>query len=152
MLVHGTAVALGPHGVLIRGPSGSGKSDLALRLLATPREGYPALASPPLGSLALVSDDQVELKSQDASIVMSAPSTIRGKLEVRGLGIVTLPTNQHVMLSLVVDIVPSTAIERVPDPAVASVIGIDVPRMEVAAFEASAPLKILLALHHRIER
>lgn len=152
MLVHGTAIALGPHGVLVRGPSAAGKSDLAMRLLATPLEGYPALRIPPLGALDLVADDQCELTLRDGIVTMASPATIRGKFEVRGLGLVTLPDRQDVALSLVVDITPTQAIERMPEAATVTLLGIEIPALEVAALEASAPLRVLIALHHRIER
>ena len=80
-LVHGTCVALGPHGALLRGGSGSGKSDLALRFLA--------LAAEQDLQPRLVADDQVWVEAKgDGSLVASPPETIAGKIEVRGLGIV----------------------------------------------------------------
>ena len=83
-LIHGTCVALGPHAALIRGRSGSGKSDLALRFLALP----PEHGLEPL----LVADDQVWVERQkDGSLVASAPSNLAGKIEVRGLGILEVP-------------------------------------------------------------
>lgn len=152
MLIHGTAVALADHGILIRGHSGAGKSDLALRLLALPHDGYPALAIPPIRNIALVSDDQVEIAVSGGNVLLSAPETIRGKIEVRGLGIVTVPQRNAVPLALVVDIVDRAQIERMPETATVVIAGNLVAAMPVAAFEVSAPLKILIALHHRIER
>src|SRR5690606_18170052 len=74
LLIHATCVVIGEIGVILRGPSGSGKSDLALRLVDT-------------GGL-LVADDQVFLSVENGALVARAPPTISGKLEVRGLGIV----------------------------------------------------------------
>src|SRR5689334_24249403 len=83
-LVHGTCVALGRRAALLRGPSGAGKSDLALRFLALSNEdGEKAL---------LVADDQVFVGSNGSGeLVASAPPTIAGKIEVRGLGIIEVP-------------------------------------------------------------
>src|SRR5262245_43436739 len=82
-LVHGTCVAFGRSAALLRGPSGSGKSDLALRFLFLARRG-PAALEPP----TLVADDQVRIRREGARLLVEAPATLRGKLEVRGLGIV----------------------------------------------------------------
>lgn len=152
MRVNGTAVALGPHGVMIRGPSGAGKSDLALRLLATPQDGYPSLAIPPLGNIALVSDDYVDLAARGGRLVMTAPATIACKLEVRGLGLVCLPLVGEAELRLVVDLAPREAIDRMPEAHTVDLLGMPVPAMSLDARDTSAPLKILIALFHRIER
>src|SRR5262245_26874416 len=84
-LVHGTCVALGRGAALIRGPSGSGKSDLALRFLFLARRG-PAAPEPPL----LVADDQVQLVREGSRILVTAPATISDKMELRGVGIIEL--------------------------------------------------------------
>ncbi len=76
------------EGVLILGEPGTGKSDLALRLIDEP--GFGTSESPMRGTL--ISDDQVIITREEDRLVASAPSTIRGKLEVRGLGIVSLVT------------------------------------------------------------
>ena len=79
--VHATAIAVGDRAALIRGSSGSGKSDLALRCLGL---GPSALVR---GAVKLVSDDQVVLKHEGSCLRASAPPQLRGKLEIRGLGI-----------------------------------------------------------------
>ena len=76
--VHGTSVALGGDGILLQGPSGSGKSDLALRLVDA-------------GAL-LVADDQTELALVGDGVLMRAPGVIAGRIEVRGLGILRVPS------------------------------------------------------------
>ncbi len=140
-LVHGTALALGESAVLIRGPSGSGKSDLALRCIATPPLAGSALRA------ELVSDDQVRLRLQGTAIEASPPATIAGKMEVRGLGIVTLPFRPLARLALVVDLVAPADVPRFPlDRISACYFGIEVPLLRLSAFETSAAVKLILAL------
>ena len=130
--VHGTAIALGSEGILLRGPSGAGKSDFALRLIDQ--------------GARLVADDQTELRREGDDITMSAPATISGQMEVRGLGIVTLPRVVSVPLRLVVDLIPSADIERMPMPRDCNYLGCTIPAVALAPFEASAPAKLRLAL------
>lgn len=140
-LVHATALALGDRGALIRGPSGAGKSDLALRCIAAaPLAACPVRAE-------LVSDDQVVLTRTDRGIDASPPATIAGKIEVRGVGIVAMPYRPSARLVLVVDLVSAAEVPRYPlQPASAELLGVVVPRIGLAPFEASAPVKLLLAL------
>jgi len=140
-LVHGTAIALGEKAVLIRGPSGSGKSDLALRCIAAPPFGEGALRA------ALVADDQVRLTREGEAVEAEPPPAIAGKIEVRGLGILSLPFRRGARLALVVDLVPAADVPRFPlDPMSARYLGVAFPLLRLAPFEASAPLKLLLAL------
>ena len=130
--VHGTSVALGGDGILLRGPSGSGKSDLALRLID---EGG-----------RLVADDQTELRLSGDDVSIAAPTTIAGRMEVRGIGILRVPAVAAARLRLVVDLVPSAAIERLPEPQTCDYLGRLFPLIQLAPFEASAPAKLRLAL------
>lgn len=140
-LAHGTAVALGAKAALIRGASGAGKSDLALRCIA-----LPPLAHIPLRA-ELVSDDQVRLAAKEGGIEIAPPATIAGKIEVRGLGILTLPFRASARLALVVDLVPPDEVPRYPlEPASATYLGINIPLVRLAPFEPSAAVKLVLAL------
>jgi HPr kinase/phosphorylase len=143
--VHGTCVALGRRGVLLRGPSGCGKSDLALRFLFLERRGPVARAAP-----ALVADDQVELRRAGKRVLASCPESIRGKLEVRGLGIIDVKALPRCELAIVVDLVGVQAkIERLPDPhPTAQLVGVELPLLRLAPFESSAPIKLALAVAH----
>lgn len=141
-LVHGTCVALGRTAALLRGPSGSGKSDLALRFLFLARRG-PAALEPPI----LVADDQVYLAREGGRLLASAPQTIRGKIEVRGVGIVDVKSLEEAELALVVDLVPAAEVERLPGgEAKVRLLGLDVPLMRLCPWEASAPIKLAVAL------
>ncbi|PZU13066.1 MAG: aldolase [Sphingobium sp.] len=129
--LHATSVAIGGRAVLLSGPSGSGKSDLALRLID--RGGI------------LVSDDYTLVKRVDGRLVATAPATIAGQMEVRGIGIVDLPSVGEAPVALLVDLFDR--VERMPlDPLLRIVAGMQVPVIKIAPFEASAPIKVELAL------
>lgn len=140
-LVNATAIAIAGRAALIRGPSGSGKSDLALRCLA--QGTSPLLPGPAL----LIADDWVRVIRAGGGLRAEAPETILGKLEVRGLGIVTVEYAGPADVALVVEISPAAEIERLPDEtAQANLMELPLPLLRVAAFEASAAVKVLLAL------
>jgi serine kinase of HPr protein (carbohydrate metabolism regulator) len=129
--VHGTCVAIGERGILLRGGSGAGKSDLALRLID--RGGR------------LVADDQVELTPRAGVLHATAPESIRGLLEVRGLGLVEVPYADACALVLVVDLVDGDEIERLPAENRAEIAGVAVPAIRVDPRQASAEVKVRLA-------
>ena len=140
-LVHGTCVALGNRAALLRGGSGCGKSDLALRFLALPGDGE---LRP-----ALVADDQVWVEgNDDGEALASAPGTIGGMIEVRGLGIAEMPFVAEVPLVLVCDLVEADAVPRMPcDPwEHTKIAGVEIMALKLSPFEASAPLKLKMAL------
>ncbi|MES2754822.1 MAG: HPr kinase/phosphatase C-terminal domain-containing protein [Pseudomonadota bacterium] len=127
--VHACCVAIDGRGVLIFGASGSGKSDLTLRLIDR--------------GARLVSDDYTQLTRAGKRVIASAPAAIAGQIEVRGIGIVTLPPTGTVPIALVVSAgVP----QRLPDPAKSDMAGVDVPMITLSLLEASAPLKVEIAL------
>jgi serine kinase of HPr protein (carbohydrate metabolism regulator) len=129
--VHATTVASEGRAVLITGPSGSGKSDLALRLLD---RGF-----------TLVSDDQTILRREEDYLLASAPSTIAGKLEVRGLGIIEIETATDVPVALLVEL--TSDVQRLPeDNRERLMLGVSVPLISLDALTASAPAKVALAL------
>jgi serine kinase of HPr protein (carbohydrate metabolism regulator) len=131
-MVYGTAVQLGQAGLLLRGPSGSGKSDLALRLIET--------------GARLVADDQVELTGEDGEIWLQAPPSLAGMIEARGVGILRLPRASRTVLHLVCDLVPRAHVERLPERGRCEFFGIVVPQVALCAFDASTPAKLRFAL------
>ena len=136
ILVHGTSVELGGMAVLLRGPSGSGKSDLALRLIDA--------------GARLVADDLVALAAEGGRLVAAlpetAPANLVGCLEVRGLGILKVASVAAAPLALVVDLVVSDAVARLPEPERVELGGILLPCLKLAPFEAAAAAKVRLAL------
>jgi serine kinase of HPr protein (carbohydrate metabolism regulator) len=129
--LHASTVAMGGRAVLITGSSGSGKSDLALRLLD---RGF-----------ALVSDDRTIVKRDGDRLIASAPPNIAGKLEIRGIGIVDMDQTDDMPVALVVEL--TSDIERLPDDSRERLIlGVKVPLVTIDAMTASAPSKVALAL------
>src|SRR5687767_9390707 len=128
---HASTVAVDGRAVLISGPSGSGKSDLALRMLD---RGF-----------VLVSDDQTIVRKSGSRLLASAPAPIKGKLEIRGIGIVEMDTKDDVPVALVVEL--TSDIERLPDDSRERLIlEVKVPFITVDALTASAPSKVAVAL------
>ena len=132
MLIHGTCVELFGLGVLLCGPSGSGKSDLALRLIDD--------------GARLVADDQVVLTKIAGRIQAAAPTQIAGRIEVRGIGIVDVATIEVAQMVLIVNLVAPADIPRMPEPYECLLAGISLPTIALAPFEASAAAKVRLAV------
>ncbi|HEY1932478.1 MAG TPA: HPr kinase/phosphatase C-terminal domain-containing protein [Acetobacteraceae bacterium] len=122
--VHGSCVSRDGDGVLLTGPPGSGKSDLALRLL---RHGF-----------TLVADDRVDIEAG----IATPPAPLAGLLEVRGLGIVRLPSAPSARLALAVQLDGNP--ERLPAPARDK--DLDLPTIRLDPAAASAPERVALAL------
>ena len=129
--VHASTVALGGRAVLITGPSGSGKSDLALRLVD---RGF-----------SLVSDDQTIVRRTGDLLVATAPPTIAGKLEIRGIGIVEMEVQADVPVALIVEL--TTDFARLPDDGrERQLLGVPIPLITVDAMTASAAAKVAIGL------
>lgn len=131
--VHATTVAKDGRAVMLLGPSGSGKSDLALRLF---ERGF-----------ELVSDDQTLIRREGERLIATAPLTIKGKLEVRGLGIVEIPSIEQAPIALAIELVSD--MERMPDDSrERTFLSVSVPLVSIDAMTASAAAKVVLALDH----
>jgi serine kinase of HPr protein (carbohydrate metabolism regulator) len=117
------------RGALIEGPSGSGKSDLALRSLA---EG-----------LRLVADDRVVLWTSGGRLFGRAPDTLNGAIEIRGLDVIRQPA---IAMSQVVLVVRGGAPERIPQLQTVELLGVSVPLLELDLRQPSAPAKLSRAL------
>ena len=137
--IHASAVLVGAHAILIRGPAGSGKSRLALKLIEAPPHG-------PLIFSRLVADDRVHVTAAHGRLIARPPRSLAGLIEVRGLGIRRFPHEEIAVVSMVVDLAAEPA-QRLPDDLEvrATVEGIRLPRLAVAAGGDAFPL-ILAAL------
>lgn len=134
--LHATLVKLQSKGILLTGKSGSGKSDLALRLIENK-------------AAELVADDVVEVCRQGDFLYGSAADNLRGMLEVRGVGIVTYPYLKQTPIDLVVHLVDeATAVERLPVAHNELILGLEIKQIDLYAKENSAPDKIVAALRH----
>lgn len=129
--VHASCVAIGGRAVLIGGRSGSGKSDLALRLIER--------------GAALVSDDYTLVRRMEGRLLASPPETIAGKIEMRGIGILQFPAQGDVPVALYVDLDSSP--QRLPKGGeMRTFAGVAVPVVGLSGLEPSAPLKLEAAL------
>lgn len=132
VLIHATAVAIDGRAVLLRGAPGAGKSDLALRLIDA--------------GARLVADDQCELHREGDALIVRAPATIAGLIEVRGVGILRLDALDEAPVALIADLVPADDMERLPARRTETILGAALPLIALAPFEASAAAKLRLAL------
>lgn len=135
-LVHATVVArqtpAGWRAVLIRGASGTGKSDLALRLCAA---GW-----------RLVGDDYVRLWRSGDGLFAAPAEALRGRIEIRGLGIRPLAWRAPVRVVLAVEAAVSNTVDRLPEPATARFAGVELPLSRLTLLEASAVARVAAAL------
>lgn len=110
-VVHASCIAFGNHGILVTGPSGSGKSSISLELVA-------------LGA-TLVADDRVILTVRDDMLVAKCPHSIRGKIEARGIGLLSAPFQETAVITLVVDLDQSEP-DRLPPRRTITMLGVEV--------------------------
>lgn len=112
VILHASAVAYGAQAVLITGRSGSGKSALALQLMA-------------LGG-TLVSDDQTILTPRDGALFASAPTALRGLIEARFVGLLAAETTPLARVALVIDM-DQTETHRLPPERTITLCGVMLP-------------------------
>jgi serine kinase of HPr protein (carbohydrate metabolism regulator) len=145
-LVHATCIDIEGRGILIRGAPGSGKSDLALRLIDQPGRGVAGS----LGPAVLVSDDQVALWRKGGEIWAQPPEKLEGLMEIRGLGIMRVPYRSSSILRLVVDLTKAELIERLPEPfdLIEELLGVTLPALSLDPQFASAPARVRAALEN----
>lgn len=128
--IHATCISLDGIGLLLRGPSGSGKSDLALRLMEH--------------SAQLIADDRVDLSQEDGVLIARAPDRLSGLLEVRGVGIIEVPYAPSARVWGLIDLVKRAEIERLPDNRTEILSGVKIPCFQADPWEASAEVKVRL--------
>ncbi len=128
--IYANCVAIGDVGILLRGESGSGKSDLSLRLMHA--------------DAVLVADDRTDVRREGAFVYASAPQPLRGLMEVRGLGILPFDYKESVRLAAVVDLQDQQKIERVPESKTTEILGCDLPCFQIDPALPSAVIKVTL--------
>jgi len=131
--VHASAVLVGARAALIRGPSGSVKSRLALELIAAARTRLLPFAR-------LVADDRIHLENAGGRLLARPPEALAGLIEVRGAGLLRLPYEASAVVGFVVDLAAADA-TRLPDAAArkAEIEGVWLPRLAVASGAAALP-------------
>jgi HPr kinase/phosphorylase len=130
--VHATCVEVEGLGVLLRGPAGSGKSDLALRLIDSGER--------------LVADDYTSVEIENNRLMARAPQSIEDLMEVRGVGVLKIGSAVKAEVGVVIDLVSSDQVERLPEDETVEFLGKQVPLFRLAPYEASAPAKVRLVV------
>jgi HPr kinase/phosphorylase len=132
--IYATSVVFCGHGLLLRGASGCGKSDLALRLMDA--------------GGTLIADDHTIVEAMDGKVYAAPPESIRGLIEVRGVGLLQVPYCASARLHAVIDCVVPGTVERLPEARSAEFSGISLPLWSLTPFEASAVAKIRMLLQN----
>lgn len=123
------------RGALIEGPSGTGKSDLAIRMMA--------------GGFRLVADDRVQVWRSGEKLFGKAPRPLSGLLEARGVGVIPEAPLDFCEITLLVHCRPEAAdVERLPDAPPVDILGVKLPQIELWPFEAAGPAKLRRALEY----
>lgn len=134
VIIHATLVSIDGYGVLLQGRSGSGKSDLALRLIENKKA-------------VLVADDEVIISIRNGKIVGKAPENLKGLLEIRGVGIRKYPSKQEEIVNYVIQLKDDPSmIERMPKNNAEIIFGVEIQRFDLYAKESSASDKIMAIL------
>ena len=128
--VHATCIGLEGIGLLLRGPSGTGKSDLAFRMMEH--------------NSKLIADDCVNLFLKNGVLMAQAPYSLRGLLEVRGVGIIEVPYENNICVFGVINLVDSNQVQRLPNHQMETLLGIEVPSYQLNPWEISAIAKVRL--------
>ncbi len=135
-LIHASCVVIAGRAVLLAGPSGSGKSDVTLRLID--------------GGAQLVADDQTELRVVDGQLLAISPASIAGLLEIRHVGVLRVPHCPSAPVALYVEFVQEDIkLERLPEPEHIILLDHKVRQIRLYAHAASTPAKIRAALLYR---
>jgi HPr kinase/phosphorylase len=144
MILHGTAIAIGDFGILLRGQPGAGKSSLALRMIDS--TGFGTGGS--ILKSVLVADDQVVISKVGQQVFVSPPEALAGLIEVRGLGILPVPFLSRAALGLVVDLKAWPDISRLPDEQDETTLieGVRIGRMMLDANDVAAAARLRAAV------
>lgn len=133
--IHATSVVFKGKGLLIKGASGSGKTDLALRIIH-------------VGGL-LVADDYTQLQVEGKELIATPPPTIKGMIEIRGVGVTQVPCCARAPIDWVINLVASEP-ERMPEASTETLMGVTLPSLALYPFTASAVAKLALMLQYPV--
>lgn len=148
VLIHGTCIDFDGVGLALCGPPGAGKSDLALRAIDQPGCGLAATSV----IARLVADDQIVLSLGETGLIASCRESIRGRMEVRGIGIVECPYVMETHLVAVVNLVANSDMPRFSEGGMAELAGVALPGYALDPFEPSACAKLrVLAAKYRMQ-
>ncbi len=134
--IHATCIACGGRAALLRGRPGSGKSDLAFRMIRADASG----------ETRLVADDQVHLHASQDGLAATAPQALTGLIELRGLGLLRVPVIDRAAVRLIAELVPRDEVPRLPAPEFEEIQGVRLPLIRLHAFDPTAADKLRLAL------
>ena len=135
--IHASAVVIGDRGVVITGPSGAGKTQLALGLICHAKAfGL---------SGRLVADDRIFLRAHGGRLVAHAPDAIAGLVEVRGVGPASISFERKAPVDLVVALVARDLAERLPEPKTVQLLGCELPLLELACDDRQAAVNAIAA-------
>ena len=129
---HSTSVVIEDCGIMIVGDSGCGKSDLALRLIDS--------------GATLISDDITICKKRINGIFLYSPKETKGLLEVREIGIITVPFIENVKLSLLVELIDKEG-ERMPEKEKKILLGVKIPKIQIFGKNPSSVAKVKFKLN-----
>lgn len=133
IIIHATCVSINNKAVLLMGDSGSGKSDLALRLIDA--------------GAKLVGDDYVQITRRGDMLMAEPAPNIAGLLEVRGVGVETVDYVSNISVKLAINLASRDKIERLPEEQFFSCLGHKLPLLYLHAFDDSTPAKIRLIIN-----
>ena len=138
MLIHASCVCWNGKGILFTGPSGSGKSDSCLQVLY--KGGF------------LVADDQTELRNQNGALIATCPKTIYGKIEARGVGILSVKeVCSETPIHLIVQMVPLNQMERMPEYEEETLDGVTIQKVKLCPFESTFLIKLEAVLNKKVD-
>lgn len=126
--IHASCIAINNKAILLLGKSGSGKSDLALRLID--------------GGAQLITDDYVEITACETTLTAAPPQKLEGLIEAQGVGILTMPFIHDIEIKLAINLIPREEVERLPEPQFFSCLEQQIPLLSLCSHDASTPTKI----------
>lgn len=135
--LYATSISIEDNGIMIIGSSGSGKSDLALRLIDS--------------GGTLISDDRTVCERKDNKIFLFTLKEIKGLIEVRGVGIIKVPYVENVQLKLLVSLTEEK-LDRLPRIKNKKIFNISIPQIKISAKDISAVAKIKLKLFEDVQK